>query len=382
MRLSWKGWFLWVVAPVAAIGPVVAQGASTLTLANASPASPGTIRFEIEATTTRGERIARRVELAYKESQRLDLPDRNGATRIRAFRADGTELAARDHAMREGFGYFVAFAGGSHGVPYALLQNEDSTRPVPHGWGMFQVANLATNPDVQPIAIHARTTVELPGRTSRYGYGMESDERADVQDLTAVPGCCGIRVEPSGVAGSGVQLPLQPGSRIRVLIVGDGTGAPIDLWVIDQGIGRTVAFVRPDVRMEGVWFSPEVPGVGLTISRSALPLSGGIDALINGYDRSGSPVWALFRSVEGRAPAILDLVAYRGGTPHGSNAAVPVTSGIAQVHFHACDELTLDGGSGNVSGIRYTNPQASRATFRRLLPTTACTAESGQEVRK
>ncbi len=345
--------------------PVATEAASRLTLVHAAHAIPEPLRFEVQGVGPPHVQV-----LTYREHAFVDVEGNGGVLQVLVKRADGGVLADLDRPD-DGASFMVAFARRDPYSTHRIYVSLDHNRPIPEGSITVQSAHVADTHYALRLENHRGAP--FPGFNSggyeRFGAGLET---ANLY-MGPAAGCCTLRLR-SSVVGEIATLAFtaRPGGRYRYLAIGGGD-APVEIKLIEQNVEATLPSVLPDARMEGVWYAPDDPGVGFSISitpsASNVPR---VDVFVHGYDTAGDAVWSFLQG-KPDSPTLLDTRLFAGGTPDGGNAAVPIPVGSAELVFHTCDDATLVvHGGAERAGLRAWPSPRNAKRLKRMLPLTNC----------
>lgn len=353
-----------------------AAAAVRVQVLNLSPrdsATGGTVSIDLGGQAEVGE-------LRYKSlSGFIDLANPNFRVNVRD--ETGGLLHSETVELPDGRDHILALIGNGQGRPFKIYQDMQHADFTPDGKFTLQLTYLAAlgsfNDPVFRYNYASSCADAAPPTYPRtqttpfddlFGYvGAEPN-------LHALPAATCIRVDQYGqhvfgerVQRNAVELTAQPGERIRVIAVGDGVNQPVEQLVIRYGTETTRPFVDADLRMDGLWFDPELPGHGL-----AILIEPGDPARVRmldyGFDRAGINVWRASQNTS--IDRTHQFSTFSGGTPDGQSPTRSDNAGGISLRFHSCNEASY---MGNTSGVRMAPGDYGRPRLLfKLLPLDNC----------
>jgi len=339
----------WVRCAISVLAAIVLNGravASDVTVGNY-----GIGRTAVSYAIDAGERQ----QVAYGQFVAATIG--NGSHRIAAYDAAGNAIATAswDQSGDDRINWF--FAGdGSAEAPYEWRYEFDHTRPITNGAISIQTIDLVPLFDAnrRPQSLYVDTTCRTtPGKEMRYRQGSYVDsngsEASSVFELSTT-GCGVALLDGAGRQLASTALPTAAGTRVRVVLHGNGTTLPFVISVIDQGREPTVAIVRPTSGIDGFWYAPGRPNIGLRIGLDRTRSDGSVVGVVYGFDAGGAPIWNVLRGDAAISSAELQQVRLLRPARAASGAVRYTGAGAGTLEVHSCNALTLELGPETIVG--------------------------------
>jgi hypothetical protein len=255
--------------------------------------------------------------------------------------------------LKDGFDYVLLLTGNGLVAPYQLQLAVDHNYPL-H-------ADEFTDQDIHAAPIRSATGLRRfntrvacgGGRVDlgafEYGDGTLDNGRSYVNFRRGYAGNgddqpCTFRLSDPGTNVPVAEAMFQPqtGVRYRFFAVGDGVRQPLEALVWLQKHEPVVAAIEASAGVEGLWFDPANPGLGVSIAYDpAAPVQNRINAIVYGFDATGRATWNFLVTEVGLSRGI-GIFEYAGGSPAGNRGSVRYRlSSEGSLEFHSCTEATL-----------------------------------------
>jgi hypothetical protein len=302
-----------------------------------------------------------------------------GPIEIRAIDADGTELARRSFTFAaDESGVLILAGSGTEMAPFGLTWSADHNAPLHADEFTDQVVHVA-----------------WLGRNSTLNTRLACGNGVDVQRVHFGDGTldAGVSVQRSHRGESAlvectysvlgrrepVSTTFTPAaaSRIRLFLIGDDERAPLEVLAWRQAIETPVQTIAPSVGVEGMWYDPTTPGLGVSIAFDPeAPPEAQVQAVFYGVDRDGRPSWNLIAAERGTTrglsvyafvPAPISGLRVDGSAPERVRLTTAGT-----IEFHSCDRATLRLGSVEASAFYAFVPPRDTIRLVKLLPGDGC----------
>ena len=301
-----------------------------------------------------------------------------GTVEIRALAADGDELARRTFTFAaDESGVLILAGSGTETSPFGLTWSADHNAPLHADEFTDQVVHVA-----------------WLGRDSTLNTRLACGNGVDVQRVHFGDGTldAGVSVQRShrgesalaectySVFGRGNALSATftpaAASRVRLFLIGDDVRQPLEIVAWRQAVETPVQTIAPGVGIEGMWYDPSTPGLGVSIAFDPeAPPEAQVQAVFYGVDRDGRPSWNLIAAERGttRGLSVYAFVPASISSLRVDSAPERVRLTTAgTIEFHSCDRATLRLGSVEASAFYAFVPPRDTIRLVKLLPGDGC----------
>jgi len=301
-----------------------------------------------------------------------------GPVTARALDAAGNELARRTFRFAADESGVLVFTGnGTEAAPFGFTWAPDHNAPLHADEFTDQTVHVAWLD--RDASVTTRLTcgdgvdvqrLEFGDGTLDAGVSVQRSHRGDL----ALGEC---RYAILG-RGRPIEARFTPAaaSRVRLFVIGDDVNQPLEAIAWQQRIETPVAVMAPGPGVEGMWYDPTTPGLGVSIAfdPDAAP-EAQVQAVFYGVDRDGRPSWNLIAAERGTERG-LSVYAFvpapvAGFRASGEPERVRLTT-AGTIEFHSCDRATLRLGSVDTSAFYSFVPPRDTIRLVKLLPGDGC----------